>query len=80
MPVDAGRLGQVVGDVDAHPVALGDADARPRNLAVEGVGLTCSSGRMFHSMTETSRSKTFTPFSIAARAAGRHARRRARCS
>ena len=39
MPVDAGGFGQVVSDVDAHPVTLGDADARPRYLAVEGVRL-----------------------------------------
>src|SRR5918998_1485747 len=39
VPVDAGRFGQVVGDVYAHPISFGDADARSRHLAVEGVGL-----------------------------------------
>ncbi len=37
MPVDAGRFGQMVGDLDARFVALGHADAWSRHLLVEGV-------------------------------------------
>ena len=38
MPVDGGRLGQIVCHIDPHPVTLRQANARPRHLTVERVG------------------------------------------
>jgi hypothetical protein len=45
VPVDAGRLGQGVAHVHAHPFALGEAQPRPGDLAVDRVGLDAAVGQ-----------------------------------
>ena len=47
VPVDAGVLGQFVGDENAHPVALHHLDGRPRRLAVVAPQVSLVAGRQF---------------------------------